>query len=96
MARIVFKLYEQNSAEKSKPTLILVRQIETDSAKQLTGKRAAQLVARHFPEFKISRNLPISVIKFCDGWRASRASEPTSKCSYHFVWHFLVVTEEKV
>jgi len=71
-------------------TLITERVIETQSNKQLTAKRAAQILAREHPDLGI---LAKAVIRTERGWMVSKSTEPLRKCGYHYIWrHFYVAS----
>ena len=62
------------------------------SGKKLTAGRAAQFIKSHFPQFATAgRAIVIGTSK---GWEARRAVEPLKKCSYQYVWEYLVLSEE--
>ena len=73
-------------------TLISERVTDTESHKRLTAKRAAQILAREYPDLGV---LAKAVIKTPTGWMASKSTEPLRKCGYHYVWrHFYVASVE--
>ena len=81
---------EQIGSGTAPESTVTDRLIQTESHKRLTGKRAAAILAREFPEL---RN-PI-VIKTERGWRGSVAVKSTEKCSYRFVWRHYYVSNPK-
>ncbi len=73
-------------------TLISERVIETESHKRLTAKRAAQILAREYPDLGLVAK---AVIKTAKGWMVSKSTEPLRNCGYHYVWrHFYVAAVE--
>ncbi len=92
MARVTIKIYQSDgSAARTERKLIRTVHLETSSNKQLTCKRAGQLLAREFPKF--NRNLN-GMIKTEEGWTAMRSLRPTERCSFHYIWENAVVTED--
>jgi hypothetical protein len=88
MPNIIVKIYRQNgSAGNTERVLIRRVEIENSSAKKLTGNRAAKILACNFPEF-------LGMIKTEEGWSASRTIKPTEKCEYHFIWEYVVLSQE--
>lgn len=73
--------------------LVSTQYIQTDSAKQLTAKKAGRILANNFPQFDgiITRN---GLQKTGDGFLAMRPLEPKENCDYHYVWEIAVVTDE--
>jgi hypothetical protein len=93
MAQVTLKLYHSNGAAGDPSReLIETRRIETESAKVLTGKRAAHVIAREYPQFKRLGG-GVGAIRTTEGWLARRALHPTTKCEYHYVWEEVVVYE---
>ena len=73
--------------------LVATKFVQTDSAKQLTAKRAGQILANSFPQFDElgTRN---GLQKSDEGFLAMRTFEPTEKCDYHYVWEYALVSDE--
>jgi hypothetical protein len=92
MAHAKIKIYQGGGAA-TRPDRILIRtvRVETSSDKRLTSKRAGQLLAREFPNFKNARN---GMIKTDEGWMATRSLRPTKDCSFHYIWESALVTDE--
>jgi hypothetical protein len=92
--RIRITITESKGGGDSPETLIAERVIETQSHKQLTAKRAAQILAREYPDLEV---LARAVVKTGRGWMVSKSTEPLHKCGYHYVWrHFYVASSEAV
>ena len=88
--RIRITITESKGGGDSRETLIAERVIETQSHKQLTAKRAAQILAREYPDLGV---LAKAVVKTDRGWMVSKSTEPLRKCGYHYVWrHFYVAS----
>jgi hypothetical protein len=91
--KIRLTITEQKGSATAQETLISERIIETESDKQLTGKRVSQILAREQPELGISARI---VSKTPRGWMTSLATEPTEKCEYHYIWrHYFVTRAEE-
>jgi len=92
MAHVTIKIYENGGAA-TRPDRVLIRtvRVETSSDKRLTSKRAGQLLAREFPDFKSARN---GMIKTDEGWMAMRSVRPTEHCSFHYIWESALVAED--
>jgi adenylate kinase len=88
--RVRLTITKQNGGGDTPETLISERVIQTESQKQLTAKRAAQILLREHPELGIATR---AVIKTPRGWMASRSTEPLKKCGYHYVWRHYYVAE---
>ena len=73
--------------------LVSTQYVQARSAKQLTGKRAGQILANQLPRFDglTTRN---GLQKCDDGFLAMRPLEPKENCDYNYVWEFAVVTHE--
>jgi hypothetical protein len=92
MARVTIKIYQSvGSVAPAERKLIRTVRLETSSGKRLTGKRAGQLLAREFSEYRSSRS---GLIKSEEGWVALRSLHPSERCSFHYVWESAVVTED--
>jgi len=92
MSQVTIKIYQSDgSATRAERQLIRTVHLETSSGKQLTGKRAAQILAREFPKFERARD---GMIKTDEGWVAMRSLRPTERCSFHYVWEKAVVTSD--
>ena len=92
MAHATIKIY-QDGGTATRPDRVLIRtvRVKNSSEKRLTSKRAGQLLAREFPEFKDARN---GMIKTDDGWMAMRTLRPTKDCSFHYIWESALVTDD--
>ncbi len=92
MSQVTIKIYQSDgSAARAERHLIRTVHLETSSGKQLTSKRAGQLLAREFPEFESARN---GMVKTDEGWVAMRSLRPTERCSFHYIWEKAVVTAD--
>lgn len=92
MAQVTIKIYQSDgSAAPTERKLTRTVHLETSSGKRLTGKRAAQLLAREFPEFQTAG---LGMIKTGEGWMATRSLRPTERCSFHYIWEKAVVSED--
>jgi hypothetical protein len=89
---ITIRLYHSDGSATRRPhQLIRTLYIQPDSAKPLTAKRAAKVLARHLPQFDTtSRTL---IIRTDEGWKATRSFRPTAGCSFHYIWEDAVITE---
>lgn len=95
MPNVTIKTYRKNEDgrdARAERKLIPTVHLETVSGKSLTGKRAAQLLAREFPEFRVVGGGGLS--KTDEGWLASRTIRPARNCDYHFIWEHAFVTED--
>ena len=93
MPQVIIRIYERDgSAAQTEAVLLETRTVETISAKKLTGQRAAQLLLRECPEFKVATR--VMVIKTDKGWQASRAVRPSRGCSYHYIWQDAIVSDD--
>ena len=90
MPRVTIKIYQVNDAQKER-LLIRTVHLETQSAKQLTSKRAGKILANQFPEFESARN---GMIKSNEGWVQMRTIRPSEGCSFHYIWEHALVTQE--
>ncbi|HEU5401884.1 MAG TPA: hypothetical protein VFU86_11035 [Terriglobales bacterium] len=88
--RIRITITESKGGGTTPETLISERIIETESQKQLTGKRAAQILAREHPELGL---LARTAVKTSRGWMTSKSTEPLRKCGYHYVWRHYYIAE---
>jgi hypothetical protein len=92
MPNVTIKLYRENGgAAQIDRVLTRTVHLETLSAKQLTSKRAGQILANEFPEFESARR---GMIKTDEGWVAMRTIQPLPDCSYQYIWEHAVVTQE--
>ncbi len=92
MTQVTLKLYHSDGAARDHDReLIETRRIETESAKPLTAKRASQVIAREYPQFKTLTG--VMVITTDEGWRASRSLRPTAKCGFHYISEEVYVFE---
>ncbi len=90
--RVRLTITESKGGGKAPEALISERIIETESHKRLTGKRAAQILAREHPELGILARV---MVKTAKGWSVSVSTEPMPNCRYHYVWrHFCVAADE--
>ena len=86
--RVRLTITESKGGGKAPETLISERVIETESHKRLTGKRAAQILAREHPELGILAKV---IVKTAKGWRFSMSTEPLRNCGYHYIWRYFYV-----
>jgi hypothetical protein len=90
--RVRLTITESKGGGEAPEALISERIIETESNKRLTGKRAAQILAREHPELGILAKI---ISKTTKGWRVSMSTKPLPKCEYHYIWrHFCVAAAE--
>ena len=91
--RIRLTITEQRGRGDAPETVISERVIQTESHKQLTAKRVAQILLREHPELGIAAR---ALVKTPRGWMASRTTEPLQNCGYHYVWrHYYVVDADQ-
>lgn len=90
--KVRITITESKGGGDASETVISERIIETESHKQLTAKRAAQILAREHPDLGVLAKV---VVKTARGWMASKSTEPLTNCGYHYVWrHFYVAAVE--
>jgi hypothetical protein len=89
--RVHITITESRGGGDATEMLISERVIETESHKQLTAKRAAQILTREYPDLGVLAKV---VVKTGRGWMASKSTEPLPNCGYHYIWrHFCVASE---
>ena len=90
MPNVTIRLYRENGgAAQRDRVLIRTVHLETRSAKQLTSKRAGQILANQFPEFESARR---GMIKTDEGWVTMRTIRPLPDCPYLYIWEHALVT----
>jgi hypothetical protein len=90
---VTIKLYHNDrSASHRERQLVRTFHVPTDSAKQLTAKRAIQVLARTLPQFSPASQ--IRVIRTSEGWQATRSLQPTKGCSFHYIWEEAVILSD--
>lgn len=92
MSRIKIQIFHENNA-RGETKLVRTVWIEKDLDEKLTGKKAGQILANNFSQFDNS-SIRNGLSKTENGWRASRTLMPSEKCSFHYIWENIVVTEE--
>jgi hypothetical protein len=93
MSQITIKIYQRDDgAGNGERRLIRTVHLENSSVKQLTGKRAGQILAREFPEFS---KLGLGMTRTKEGWSAMRTVRPTKGCSYHYIWEHAEISEDQ-
>lgn len=85
--------HEIGSAANREKKLIRTLRIEQNSDKQLTAKKAGQILARNVPEFD-DFAIRQGLVKGVEGFYASRTIKATEKCKFHYVWEHAIVSEE--
>jgi hypothetical protein len=94
MAQVTLKIYRKvTGVSDSARELVETRRIDAKSAKKLTGKRAAQIIARECPQYIRYIHGGAIVIRTKVGWMAMRSLGPTTACSYHYIWEEVEVNE---
>lgn len=91
---ITIRLYHDDRSGSARRPRQLVRTlyVPTDSAKPLTTKRAAQVLARSLPQFSPASR--VLIIRTDEGWRATRSLHPTAGCSFHYIWEEAIITDD--
>lgn len=77
MPEVTIKVYRSLDQQRE---LVRTLQIQTDSAKSLTGSRALKILHAQFPELGHIHAL----IRTDEGWYYTRAIEPKPNCSFHY------------
>ena len=86
--RVRLTITESKGGDDAPETLISDRVIETGSHKRLTAKRAAQILAREYPDLGVRAK---AVAKTARGWMVSKSTEPLRNYGWNYVWrHFYV------
>jgi hypothetical protein len=86
MVRITISERDSFGAER----MISTRTFDVESKKRLTQGRASKILAREHPEL----GSPVLLGKRGAGFLASKATKPTEKCSFHFVWRDYYIADE--
>lgn len=92
MQRVKIQIFHENNV-KGETTLVRTVWIDKNSDKNLTSRKAGQILANTFPEFD-NFSVRNGLAKAENGWRASRTIKPTEKCKFHYIWESAVITEE--
>ena len=92
MTQVTLQVYHSNGAAGGGDReLVETRHLDTGSAKALTAKRAARIIAREYPAY--ARVGGAGVIRTDEGWQASRSLRSTAGCDYHFIWEEIVIRD---
>lgn len=91
MAIVKVRIYQGRNWDDKK--LVHTNYIQVDRLKNLTAKKAGQILANNYPDFD-SRIVRNGLLKTDEGFLATRTPTPTDKCEYHFVWELALLAEE--
>jgi hypothetical protein len=86
MVRITISERDSFGAER----MISTRTFDVESKKRLTQGRARKILTREHPEL----GSLILLVKRGPGFVAIKATLPTEKCSFHFIWRDYYIADE--